>query len=428
MDDQSKNVNCCEVEDFTQKKITAKEHPKWYDPWCLIFGVIMCTLGSIIGMELIVRTGVTANTSIIGALFAVVLSLIPLRVFKKFKSIHRQNLLQTSISGATFSIANCMLMPVGIPMIMGRSDLFLPMLIGCTVATVIDATIIYKTFDTPMFPAAGENGGAWPPGVACAESILAVIEKGKKAALILVGMAMGAFGKFAGLPMDLLGVSWFGNFGAMAALGIGSIVIGSIKTNGFMFSLFGHKFTLLTNIFGEGFVYSEHLWVNYIPLGVMIGAGIISLVQCGMMLFKRKDAASASAAGQFTSSMKGMKGALTKGMVAYLIVALVLALVTGIVSDMSVPMFILWIIWAGFAALASELIVGISAMHSGWFPSFACTLIFLILGMLMGFPPLALGILAGYVAATGPCFSDMAYDMKCGYILRGSGADPELEL
>lgn len=264
--------------------------------------------------------------------------------------------------------------------------------------------------------------------MACAESILAVIEKGKKAALILVGMAMGAFGKFAGLPMDLLGVSWFGNFGAMAALGIGSIVIGSIKTNGFMFSLFGHKFTLLTNIFGEGFVYSEHLWVNYMPHGVMIGAGIISLVQCGMMLFKRKDAASASAAGQFTSSMKGMKGALTKGMVAYLIVALVLALVTGIVSDMSVPMFILWIIWAGFAALASELIVGISAMHSGWFPSFACTLIFLILGMLMGFPPLALGILAGYVAATGPCFSDMAYDMKCGYILRGSGADPELEL
>lgn len=76
MDDQSKNVNCCEVEDFTQKKITAKEHHKWYDPWCLIFGVIMCTLGSIIGMELIVRTGVTANTSIIGALFAVVLSLI----------------------------------------------------------------------------------------------------------------------------------------------------------------------------------------------------------------------------------------------------------------------------------------------------------------------------------------------------------------
>lgn len=41
MDDQSKNVNCCEVEDFTQKKITAKEHPKWYDPWCLIFGVIV---------------------------------------------------------------------------------------------------------------------------------------------------------------------------------------------------------------------------------------------------------------------------------------------------------------------------------------------------------------------------------------------------
>ena len=35
--------------------------------------------------------------------------------------------------------------------------------------------------------------------------------------------------------------------------------------------------------------------------------------------------------------------------------------------------------------------------------------------------------MAGYTAATGPAFSDMAYDLKCGYILRGNGADPEFE-
>ena len=402
--------------------ITAKEHPKWYEPASLIFATLMCILGTIIGMELIVATGTTPNTSLVGALFAIVFSRIPLSVCKKFRSIHRQNLIQTSISGATFSVANCMLLTIGIPVVMGYPELMVPMLIGCTLATIIDASILYKCFDTPMFPAEG----AWPPGVACAETLLAVIEKGKKAFGIIIGMLMGAVGKAAGIPMDLLGVSWFGNFWAMMALGIGSIIIGVIKTNAFSFALFGFNFNFVDGIFGENFVYSDYISLNYLPHGIMVGAGIVSLIQCGIMLMKKSDG-NTSAAGEFTSSMKNMKGALGIGFGAYAVVAMVLAVVCGLLTDMSIPMFILWVLFAAFAALASELIVGISAMHSGWFPGFATALIFLIVGMLIGFPPLALGILAGYTAATGPCFSDMAYDLKCGYILRGEGKDPELE-
>lgn len=402
--------------------ITAKEHPKWYEPASLIFATLMCILGTIIGMELIVATGTTPNTSLVGALFAIVFSRIPLSVCKKFRSIHRQNLIQTSISGATFSVANCMLLTIGIPVVMGYPELMVPMLIGCTLATIIDASILYKCFDTPMFPAEG----AWPPGVACAETLLAVIEKGKKAFGIIIGMLMGAVGKAAGIPMDLLGVSWFGNFWAMMALGIGSIIIGVIKTNAFSFALFSFNFNFVDGIFGENFVYSDYISLNYLPHGIMVGAGIVSLIQCGIMLMKKSDG-NTSAAGEFTSSMKNMKGALGIGFGAYAVVAMVLAVVCGLLTDMSIPMFILWVLFAAFAALASELIVGISAMHSGWFPGFATALIFLIVGMLIGFPPLALGILAGYTAATGPCFSDMAYDLKCGYILRGEGKDPELE-
>ncbi len=411
-----------EDKNLTGLGITAKEHPRWYEPASLIFATIMCVLGAIIGMELIVATGTTPNTSLVGALFAIVFSRIPLSVCKKFRNIHRQNLIQTSISGATFSVANCMLLTIGIPVVMGYPELMVPMLIGCTLATVIDASILYRCFDTPMFPAEG----AWPPGVACAETLLAVIEKGKKAFGIIIGMVMGAVGKAAGIPMDLLGVSWFGNFWAMMALGIGSIIIGIIKTNAFSFSLFGFSFDFVGNIFGEGFVYSDYISLNYLPHGIMVGAGIVSLIQCGIMLTK-KSGGDSSAASQFTSSMKNMKGAMGIGFGAYALVALVLALVCGLLTDMSIPMFILWVLFAAFAALASELIVGISAMHSGWFPGFATALIFLIVGMLIGFPPLALGILAGYTAATGPCFSDMAYDLKCGYILRGEGKDPELE-
>jgi len=80
-----------------------------------------------------------------------------------------------------------------------------------------------------------------------------------------------------------------------------------------------------------------------------------------------------------------------------------------------------FILFAAVAALVSELIVGISAMHAGWFPAFATALIFLVLGMLLGFPPLALAFLVGFTASTGPAFADMGYDLKAGWILRGSG-------
>ena len=408
--------------DYTQLHIHASEHPKAYAPHILILNIVMSVLGAIIGLELIVRTGVAPNTSIVGALFAIIISRIPIAILKKYQSIHCQNLIQTSISGATFSAANCFLLPIGVPVIMGRMDLMYPMLIGSFLATIIDATILYKTFDSEMFPAEG----AWPPGVASAESILAVVQKGKKALLLLAGMGIGIGGKMIGIPTDLLGVSWFGDFVAMAALGVGSLVIGIIKTNGFIIDIFGTSLPVITDLFGEGADLMARPIFQYMPHGIMIGAGLISLIQCGRMLLKKSDGN--SAAGKFSSSMANMKKALGGGYVAYLIVAVLLAVITGIWSDMSMFQLIIWVIFSAFAAIASELIVGISAMYSGWFPGFATALIFLIVGMLIGFPAIPLGILVAYTSATGPAFSDMAYDLKCGYILRGCGQNQELEL
>lgn len=408
--------------DYTQLHIHASEHPKAYAPHILILNIVMSVLGAIIGLELIVRTGVAPNTSIVGALFAIIISRIPIAILKKYQSIHCQNLIQTSISGATFSAANCFLLPIGVPVIMGRMDLMYPMLIGSFLATIIDATILYKTFDSEMFPAEG----AWPPGVASAESILAVVQKGKKALLLLAGVGIGIGGKMIGIPTDLLGVSWFGDFVAMAALGVGSLVIGIIKTNGFIIDIFGTSLPVITDLFGEGADLMARPIFQYMPHGIMIGAGLISLIQCGRMLLKKSDGN--SAAGKFSSSMANMKKALGGGYVAYLIVAVLLAVITGIWSDMSMFQLIIWVIFSAFAAIASELIVGISAMYSGWFPGFATALIFLIVGMLIGFPAIPLGILVAYTSATGPAFSDMAYDLKCGYILRGCGQDQELEL
>ena len=111
------------------------------------------------------------------------------------------------------------------------------------------------------------------------------------------------------------------------------------------------------------------------------------------------------------------------GFVAYLCIAVGIALVGGLASDLPLGMLIAFVIYAAFAAFAHELLVGLAAMHSGWFPAFAIALITLLVGMLIGFPVSALTLLVGFSAATGPAFADMGYDLKAGFILRaGLGA------
>lgn len=100
-------------------------------------------------------------------------------------------------------------------------------------------------------------------------------------------MAIGIGGKIIGIPTDLLGVSWFGDFTAMAALGVGSLVIGILKTNGFIIDIFGHSFPVIANLFGEGADLMASNMFKYMPHGIMIGAGLVSLIQCGKMLLKK---------------------------------------------------------------------------------------------------------------------------------------------
>lgn len=81
-------------------------------------------------MQLMTSLGLTPNTAIIGAVIAMLIGRILIPAFSMFKSIHRQNLMQTSISSATFGAANSLLIPIGIPFVMGKPELIVPMLIG----------------------------------------------------------------------------------------------------------------------------------------------------------------------------------------------------------------------------------------------------------------------------------------------------------
>lgn len=128
-----------------------------------------------------------------------------------------------------------------------------------------------------------------------------------------------------------------------------------------------------------------------------------------------------------TRSEKDIQMGFGLGFILYVIGAVVVAIMAGIIGNMPIWQVILFVLFAAFAALVSEIIVGIAAMHSGWFPAFAVTLISLIIGMLLGFPPVALALLSGYTAATGPAFADLGYVFKTGVIIR-KGASIEQEL
>lgn len=376
-------------------------HPRFFAPGQMVVNVIVCVLGAIIGMELITRVGITPNTSIIGALIAILLSYIPLQLFRRYRSLERQTLVQTTISGATFSAANGLLLPLAIPFLMGESQMLVPMLIGASLAVITDASLLYFSFDSKVFSARA----AWPPGLATAEALKAAAQKGHSALLLLVGMIGGGVGKAFGIPAEMFGIAWIANVFAMCALALGLIL------RGYSESLFGFDIS-----------------AAYIPHGIMIGAGLIALLQIlRVMYLERRQGEHDTSPQRPTRSALQLRRAMISGLTAYLIIALILALGTGIYTGMSFGMLIGWLVFAALAAMASELIVGIAAMHSGWFPSFATALIFLVIGMLIGFPTTALGVLVAFTVATGPAFADMAYDLKAGWVIRGEGSDREYE-
>jgi uncharacterized oligopeptide transporter (OPT) family protein len=336
----------------------------------------------------------------VGAIVAMALARVPLRSFARYRSIHVQNLAQSAISAATFGAGNSLLLPIGIPFLLGRGDLVLPLLGGVALAMLVDATMLYRLFATRAFPAEG----AWPPGVAAAEAIKSGDEGGRRVYILGGGVLAGIAGTgFLGIPMSAFGVAFIGNVWALTMFGIGLLLRGYAPV---LFS---------------GFIPGGDIAKAYIPHGLMVGAGIVALGQVIVTLSARGGGAGAGA------EKTGATQAFGLGFAAYLVIALLIALVSGLSSEMSIGGVVAFVVYAAFAALVHEIIVGLAAMHSGWFPAFAVALITLIIGMLVGFPPVALALLVGFSAATGPAFADMGYDLKAGYMLRGYGSDPVFE-
>src|ERR1700720_3105596 len=80
----------------TETRPGSRIHPRFLELSSLMLIAPLCVVGAIIGVQLIVTLGITANTSLIGALSGMALARIPLAVFARYRSIHMQNLAQSA--------------------------------------------------------------------------------------------------------------------------------------------------------------------------------------------------------------------------------------------------------------------------------------------------------------------------------------------
>ena len=239
-------------------------HPRFLELGSLLLIAPLCVVGAIIGVQLIVTLGITANTSLIGALAGMALARIPLRAFARYRSVHVQNLAQSAISAATFGAGNALMLPIGIPFVLGRPDLVPALFAGVFLAMLVDGYLLYRMFDSEVFPATA----AWPPGAAAAEAIRAGDEGGRKAVVLGVGVIVGIAGNWLIAPgvMSAFGVAFIGNIWALTMFGIGLLM------RGYSTLLFNHAWF-------ASFIPGGDIAKAYVPHGMMVGAGIVALIQ-----------------------------------------------------------------------------------------------------------------------------------------------------
>ncbi|QCR18210.1 OPT/YSL family transporter [Agrococcus sp. SGAir0287] len=390
--------------DDTRTEVAADErHPRAFAPGTAVIILLVSVLGAVIGIHMITTLGVSPNTSVIGAVIAMLIGRIGFAGLHRMRDVNRQNLVQSSISGATFAAANSLLTPMAIPFLFGRPDLVWPMLLGASLGLVIDVFVLYRAYGSSMLPASA----AWPPGVAAAETIRAGDRGGRHALLLASGGVVGFVASLLGLPMSAAGIAMIGNVWALVMFALG----------------------LLAAQYAPD-VLGVTLGSLYVPHGVMVGAAIVALGQIVVILAGKttrrqrerieaeREAASLDPSLAPTVTDRVLRRTLTSGFGLFFLGGIVLAVVGGVWAELPWWGVLGFALFAAVAALVHELIVGLAAMHAGWFPAFAVTLIFLILGLLLQLPAIPLALLVGYCASTGPAFADMGYDFKAGWILR----------
>ena len=281
-----------------------------------------------------------------------------------------------------------------------------------TLATIVDGFLIYKVFDSPCL-----RNQPVPSGIATSETILALANRGKRSLLLFVGMGAGVAGKAIGIPMDLFGVSWFGNVIAMMAFASAALPRGSLIP----------MWTAAVSM--DGVVPTM---ITYLPHGMMVGAGMVSLVQAALVLGKKEQEeqkswplrmrpASAPLPWKACASPSALASCCSSALRSCWRSPPVSTQTWALVSS-----------WSGSSlqpslpSLLSSFAACLQCTPAGS-PAMATALIFLMVGIMMGFPQWRLAFWLRTPLPPALHSPTWQTDLKCGWILRGRGANPEFE-
>ncbi len=269
---------------------------------------------------------------------------------------------QTAVAAAAIGAGNALLLPIGVPLALGRPELVGPMLLGAGLALLVDAALAARLFGSKAMP----TDAAWPQGRAGAAAIR-VTDGGWPLAF---GVLLGAAGAVYRAPMMAVGLAFLASPWPLMAFAAGLL-------------LRGHGDWL-----PMGWLPGGDLMRGQVPQGLMLGAGLAAVVQ-----------------------MRAVWRVLAGGLAAHLAIAAVLAVAGGLVAGMPAGMLALFVVYAAAAALLHGVVGGMAALHGGWFPGLALALMAVTGGLLLGFPPAALALLAGFTAATGPGYVALGHGM-----------------
>lgn len=81
---KQRTILLSEEQSYAQHKIKADQMPKVTEPIVFIVSVLIAILGCIVGLQVQINTGTTPDTSIIGAIFAVLIAQISSQMVKMF--------------------------------------------------------------------------------------------------------------------------------------------------------------------------------------------------------------------------------------------------------------------------------------------------------------------------------------------------------
>jgi uncharacterized oligopeptide transporter (OPT) family protein len=389
-----------QVKTAPQPHRAATAAPRAFELRTLPVYVLLAGLSAAVCAQINVRLGITPNTAVIGALVAIAVGR---TILPAFRTVERQVMVETATSAGGFAGANIGLVSFAVLFVLGLEHLFWPLAIGLAVGMAADIWLGYRLFGSGAFPAAAP----WPDGEAVGRVIEAGDKGGRLARQLGEGIVAALLGSIIHLPMAGLGLAFIGNPIALAALAFGLLVRGYSGVLHYDFAR------------------------SYLPHGMMIGAGLVQVIQTGWLFWQsRRNARTDPKTVEGDGSLQRLStGDLAVHSVVLLGGALLLLVAGRLWSYGASPMkLIAWVGYAGIAALVHTIVVGYCAMLSGWFPSFAVAIALMMVAVLLGFPPELLAVLAGYVLSTGPQFADLGYDLKSGWIVRGRGRDVAREL